>query len=77
MVFWADRVTIRRHMGCSPYFAATGMHPLLLLDIVESTYLLPPPDVPLTTTDLIARCTIALQKWQEHLTKLRSEVFEK
>ena len=23
-VFWAERVTIQRRMGCSPYFAATG-----------------------------------------------------
>lgn len=22
-VFWAERVTVRRHMGCSPYFATT------------------------------------------------------
>jgi len=35
-VFWADRVTIRRRMGCSPYFAATGTHPILPLDIAES-----------------------------------------
>jgi hypothetical protein len=30
-VFWVERVTVRRHMGCSPYFAATGTHPLLPL----------------------------------------------
>jgi len=28
-VFWVDRITIRRRMGCSPYFAVTGTHPLL------------------------------------------------
>ncbi|KAJ6618390.1 hypothetical protein B0H10DRAFT_1248119 [Mycena sp. CBHHK59/15] len=28
-------------MGCSPYFAVTGTHPLLPLDISEATYLLP------------------------------------
>jgi hypothetical protein len=28
-VFWAERVTVRRRMGCSPYFAVTGTHPLL------------------------------------------------
>jgi hypothetical protein len=41
-VFWADRVTVQKHMGCSPYFAATGTHPLLPLDIVKASYLLPP-----------------------------------
>ena len=53
-VFWADRVTIRKRMGCSPYFAATGAHPLLPLDISEATYLLLPPELILSTTELIA-----------------------
>ncbi len=43
-VFWSERVTIRRRMGCSPYFALTGTHPLLPFDISEANYLLPPPE---------------------------------
>ena len=42
-VFWADRVTVRRGMGVSPYFAVTGAQPLLPLDFSEATYLRPPP----------------------------------
>jgi hypothetical protein len=42
-VFWSDHITVRRRMGCSPYFAVTGTHPLLPLDISETTYLLLPP----------------------------------
>ena len=53
-IMWADCVTVRRRMGCSPYFAVTGTHLLLPLDIAEATYLLPPPDAPLSTTALIA-----------------------
>ena len=53
-VFWADRITIRRRMGCSPYFAATGTEPLLPMDIVESTWLMLPPDNIISTTSLIA-----------------------
>jgi hypothetical protein len=53
-VFWAERITVRRRMGCSPYFAVTGSHPLIPLDITEATYLQPPPDSVLSTTDLIA-----------------------
>ena len=75
-VFWADRVTIRRRMGCSPYFAVTGTHPLLPFDIVEANYLLPPPASILSTTDLIARRAIALQKRRADLTILRSKVYE-
>src|SRR5882762_7134687 len=73
-VFWADRVTVRRRMGCSPYFAATGTHPILPFDIGEATYLLPPPDRTLSTTELIANRAIALQKCRAHLANLHSRV---
>jgi Integrase zinc binding domain/RNase H-like domain found in reverse transcriptase len=73
-IFWADCVTIRRRMGCSPYFAATGTHPILPLNISEATYLLPPPTTTMTTTDLIAMRVIALQKRHSHLSALHSRV---
>ena len=75
-VFWSERVTPRKRMGCSPYFAATGTHPLLPFDIVEANYLAPPPDSLLSTTDLIARRAITLQKRQEDLARLRARVHE-
>src|SRR5713226_4654089 len=58
-------------MGCSPYFAVTGTHPLIPLDVVEANYLLPPPDSLLSTTDLIARHAITLQKRQGDLVRLK------
>ena len=73
-VFWSERVTVRRRMGCSPYFAMTGTHPLLLFDIAEANYLLPPPDTILSTTDLIARRAVALQKRRDHLSELHNKV---
>lgn len=75
-VFWADRVTVRKHMGCSPYFAVTGTHPLLPFDITEASYLLPPPASVLSTTDLIARRAMALQKRGEDLARIHSKVFQ-
>jgi hypothetical protein len=75
-VYWAERVTIKRRMGCSAYFATTGAHPLLPLDFLEATYLMPPPDSILSTTDLIARRAIALQKRSEHLSQIYSNVFK-
>ena len=73
---WADRVTTRRRMGCSPYFAVTGMHPVLPLDIAEATYLMPAPKKMLSTTELITQRAIALQKRPEQLARLRSRVFQ-
>jgi hypothetical protein len=52
-VFWSERVTVRKHMGCSPYYVATGTHPLIPLDILEATYLQPAPESVMSTTDLI------------------------
>ena len=75
-VFWAERVTIRRRMGCSPYFAATGTHPLLPVDIAEANYLLPAPDSPISSTELIVRRAITLQKRREQLSALREKVYE-
>ena len=74
-VMWADRITVCRRMGCSPYFAVTGTHPLLPLDIAEATYLLPPPDAPMSTTTLIANRAIALQKQRTHLANLATDVY--
>src|ERR1700677_3390659 len=74
-VFWAERVTVRKHTGCSPYFAVTGAHPVLLFNISEATYLLPAPTSILSTTDLIARHAIALQKRSEDVEKLYSKVY--
>ena len=62
-------------MGCSLYFATTGTHPLLPLNIAEATYLLPLPDAPLSLTDLIAQWAVALQKRQSHLAALTSDVY--
>jgi hypothetical protein len=62
-------------MGCSPYFATTGAHPLLPFDIAEANYLLPPPDSILSATDLIARRAVALQKRRSHLANLYDKVY--
>ena len=61
---------VKRRMVVSPFFAVTGTHPILPLDIVEASYLVPPPDVFLLTTELIARQAVELQKRQEHVAVL-------
>ena len=74
LVFWAERVTVQRRMGCSPYFAITGTHPLLPFDITEANYLLPLPETVLSTTELIARRALALQKQHLQLMDLHEKV---
>lgn len=75
-VFWADRITPRQRMGCSPYFAATGTHPIMPMDIYEATYLIPPPDTVWSTEVLIANRARQLQKRTEDLQRIHSAVYE-
>ncbi|KNZ76089.1 hypothetical protein J132_00242 [Termitomyces sp. J132] len=53
-VFWSECVTVCKQMGCSPYYTTTSTYPLLPADIVEVTYLQPPPNSFLSSTNLIA-----------------------
>ena len=52
-MLWAERITVRKGLGCSPFFMVTGAHPIIPLDLVEATWLVEPPDGPLTTEELI------------------------
>ena len=74
-IMWADWVTVHWWMGCSLYFATTSTHPLLPLNIAEWTYLLPPPNTPLSSTDLIVQRAVTLQKHQSHLAALTSNMY--
>ena len=35
---WADRITVKKNAGYSPYYLLYGQHPLLLFDITNSTF---------------------------------------
>ncbi|KZT00493.1 uncharacterized protein LAESUDRAFT_764565 [Laetiporus sulphureus 93-53] len=45
------------------------------MDIVEATYLLPPPTSMISTTELIARWAEALQKRREQVEKIHNAVY--
>jgi hypothetical protein len=62
-------------MGCSPFFGTHRTHPLLLLDIAESNYLLPPLAAMLSSTEFIAYRAISLQKHLAQLAKLHHKVY--
>ena len=75
-IFWSEHVTPRRRMGCAPYYAVTGTHPLLPFDIIEANYLLLPPDSLLALTDLIAHWAVALQTRTGDLGQLQAHVHQ-
>jgi len=73
-VLWAERVTVRKATGFSPYYMAHGVHPVMPFDLVESTYLSPPQDFGMTTEELIALRAQQLEKRPEDLERIRESV---
>ena len=52
--FFADRITVTRSTGYSPYYLLHGSHPTLPLDLAEMTFLGPAYNSHMTTADLLA-----------------------
>jgi hypothetical protein len=75
-ILWADRVTTRKDLGCSPYFFVTGAEPILPLDIVESTWLVKLPNRFLSREELIGFRAQALAKHRTHVTAMRDRITE-
>ena len=73
-VMWADRVSIRKGFGCSPFFMVTGAHPILPLDIQEATWLVDLPGRMLTTAELIGYRAKALAKHRQHVIEMRKRI---
>lgn len=73
-VLWAERVTIQKSTGHSPYWMAHGVEPILPFDLAEATYLVPPPDDMMTTEDLIAFRARQLEKRPDDLAKVMESV---
>ncbi len=73
-VIWADRITTRRGLGCTPYFAVTGAHPIIPLDIEEATWLVEYPDKIISTAELVGLRAKALAKHIQHIEEMRERV---
>jgi hypothetical protein len=72
---WAERVTIQRSTGYSPYRVAHGTEPLFPFDIAEATYLAPPLDS-MSTAELWAARARQLQKREEDLEMVKERVMK-
>ena len=69
-VVWADRITVRRGLGCSPYFALCGAHPVIPLDIQEATWMVEFPGKIISTAELIGLRAKALAKHTQHVEEM-------
>jgi hypothetical protein len=73
-VLWADRITTRRGMGCSPFFAVCGAEPIVPLDVAEATWLAEYPDRVITTAELVGLRARALAKHTVHVEEIRERM---
>ena len=73
-VLWADRITIRKRLGCSPFFMVTGAQPTLPLDILEATWLIKLPGRILSTAELIGYRAKALAKHRQHVIEMHDRI---
>ncbi|KAJ3555802.1 hypothetical protein NP233_g12120 [Leucocoprinus birnbaumii] len=75
-VFWAERISIQKSTGYSPYYLAHGIEPLLPFDLAEATYLAPSLTKLVSTTDLIAARALQLQKRPQDLARVKELVLK-
>ena len=75
-VLWADRISIRKRTGCSPFFMVTGAHPVLPLDLKEATWLVKPPIGVISDDELVGMRARALAKHRIHVIKMRERIDE-
>ncbi len=77
LIMWADRITVRKRLGCSPFFAVTGAHPILPLDVLEATWLVEYPVRILEDWELRGLRAIALEKHTDKVAEMRDTMDEK
>ena len=69
-VLWAERVTIQKSTGMSPYKIMHRVEPVLPFNLVEGTFLGQEPDGIMTREELIGRHVRQLLKWREDLSEV-------
>lgn len=73
-VLWAERITVKRSIGTSPFYAVTGCEPILPLDLEEVTWLVDTPDKIISHSDLVAYRAKQLIKHKEDVREMRKRV---
>ncbi len=74
---WVDWITVRKRMGCSPFFAVNGAHPILPLDVLEATWLVNYHGQILEDWELQGLCAIALKKHADKVGEMRNTMDKK
>ena len=76
-VFWAERVTILKSCGLSPYYMVHGVEPLFPFDITEATFLVSLPEQEaFSATDLVTWRARQLQKRVDDLAGMEEKILK-
>ena len=73
---YADRITVRRATGFSPYYLLHGAHPLLPCDLAEITFMVPQLKDRMSDIDLLIARTRQIAKMPDDLARAK-ETLEK
>lgn len=68
---FADRITIRRATGYSPYYLLHGVHPVLPCDLAEATFMVPRFKERMTDEELLIAWTRQIAKMPEDLARAK------
>lgn len=73
-VLWSERITVKRSIGTSPFYAVTGCDPILPLDLDKVTWLVDIPDQAMKHSDLVAYRAKQLIKHKEDVKRMKERV---
>src|SRR5207248_753889 len=74
LVLWADRVTVRRSTGFTPYSLVYGADPLLPIELSVPTWSVLPWDSVQSTSDLLAIRARQLERREDDLEEARQRL---
>ena len=74
-VFWAEYITISKVTGYSPFYLAHRVEPTLPFNLAEATYLLPPLDIEMSTSELLVARARMLEKCKKDLVAMSERVY--
>ena len=69
LAFFADKVSVSRVTGCSPFYMLHGVHPVLPFDLTEATFMIQEYRQGLSSAELLALRIRQLQKRPEDLER--------
>lgn len=75
-VFWAERITIQKATGMSPYEMAHGVEPVLPFDLAEATFMVKMPEGVVSPEDLLAARARQLLKRPADLRKAHERILQ-